>query len=167
MEISELAARFGERRELQAKGIFSSLFIIGNRLQTLFDNDSPDISLKQFMLLTILRQSDDELTFTRLGKLLGCSRQNVKKLAAVLEQKGFVQIAKGSKDVRAAVILPTEKLEPYFAQVANHNDEKLAALFAGYSDEALARFYGLFMKLYEGIERLEAEDKNKGGKSDE
>ena len=35
MEISELAARFGERRELQAKGIFSSLFIIGNRLQTL------------------------------------------------------------------------------------------------------------------------------------
>ena len=167
MEISELAARFGGRRELQVKGIFSSLFIAGNRLQTLFDNDSPDISLKQFMLLTMVRQAKEELTFTQLGKLLGCSRQNVKKLAAVLEQKGFVQICKGSKDVRAAVILPTEKQEPYFARIADHNEQKLAALFADYTDEEIAHFYALFMKLYEGLEKLETEDKTKGGPSNE
>lgn len=35
--------------------IKSALFIAGNKLQTLFDNHIPEVSLKQFMLLSIVR----------------------------------------------------------------------------------------------------------------
>ncbi|MCI8876588.1 MAG: HTH domain-containing protein [Lachnospiraceae bacterium] len=59
--------------------MFSTIFIAGNRLQALFDNRIPQVSLKQFMLLSILRQSEEPMTFTQLGTLLGCSRQNIKK----------------------------------------------------------------------------------------
>lgn len=90
MELNDLIAKFSDTTENQRKAIFSTLFIAGNKLQTLFDSHIPEVSLKQFMLLSIVRQSKEQLTFTQLGNLLGCSRQNVKKLADVLAKKGFI-----------------------------------------------------------------------------
>ncbi len=84
MNQNDLIKRFSSTTENQEKAVFSTLFIAGNKLQTLFDNHIPQITLKQFMLLSIVRQSKDALTFTQLGNLLGCSRQNIKKLADVL-----------------------------------------------------------------------------------
>ena len=81
MNFNDLIAKFSNTAENQQKAIFSTLFIAGNKLQTLFDKHIPEISLKQFMLLSIVRQSEKQLTFTQLGTLLGCSRQNIKKLA--------------------------------------------------------------------------------------
>lgn len=78
MKLDDLVTRFSGTTEKQQKAIFSTLFIAGNKLQTLFDNHIPEISLKQFMLLSIVRQSNEQLTFTQLGNLLGCSRQNIK-----------------------------------------------------------------------------------------
>ena len=94
MELQELIQRFSKTREQQEKAIFSTLFILGNRLQTIFDERIPDITLKQFMLLSLIRQADTQMTFTQLGSMMGCSRQNVKKLAAVLERNGYVTIKK-------------------------------------------------------------------------
>lgn len=94
MNLDDLITRFSSTTENQRKAIFSTLFIAGNKLQTLFDNHIPEISLKQFMLLSIVRQSKDPLTFTRLGNLLGCSRQNIKKLADVLMKKALSRLSK-------------------------------------------------------------------------
>lgn len=55
MEISDLTKRFSDSYENQCKAIFASVFIVGNRLQTIFDNNIPEISLKQFMLLIMIR----------------------------------------------------------------------------------------------------------------
>lgn len=155
MEIHELIDRFSTSPENQGKAIFSTLFIAGNRLQTLFDNHVPDISLKQFMLLTMIRQSREPLTFTQLGRLLGCSRQNIKKLAYALEKKGFVSIEKSQRDVRALNIFPTQKLEEYFGTVFSAYQKDLRYLFAVYTPEELNQLFVLMMKLYEGIDHLE------------
>ena len=92
MHLDDLTRKFSGTREDQGKAIFSTLFIAGNRLQTLFDSHIQELSLKQFMLLSIVRQSQEPLTFTQSGNLLGCSRQNIKKLADVLEKKGFITL---------------------------------------------------------------------------
>ena len=68
MNVNDFILKFSDTSEHQEQAIFSSLFIIGNRLQTLFDNHITEISLKQFMLLSIIRNSKDQLTFTQLGK---------------------------------------------------------------------------------------------------
>lgn len=63
MELDDLVLRFSDTTENRRKAVFSTLFIAGNKLQTLFDNHIPEISLKQFMLLSVVRQSGEPLTF--------------------------------------------------------------------------------------------------------
>ena len=81
-------------REGRLKALFINLFIQQNRIQTAFEKIEPDISLKQWMLLGITESCPEPKTLTRVGQLMGCSRQNVKQLADSLERKGYLSIAK-------------------------------------------------------------------------
>lgn len=153
--LKDLMIRFSDTTENQRKAIFSNLFIAGNKLQTIFDNNIPQITLKQFMLLSIVRQSKEPLTFTQLGSILGCSRQNIKKLAEILEKKGFVIIRQSPDDTRAMCICPTEKVNDYFENDFSKYQEELKYLFEVYTDEEIETFFILLSKLYSGIEHLE------------
>lgn len=155
MKLDDLVTRFSRTKENQRKAIFSTLFIAGNKLQTLFDHYIPEVSLKQFMLLSIVRQSKEKLTFTQLGGILGCSRQNIKKLADVLMKKGFITIQQSPHDTRAMCICPTEKVENYFqSDFAIYQDE-LNYLFEVYTDKEIETLFILLSKLYSGIDNLE------------
>ena len=148
MEISDLVRRFSDMPEHQRKAIFSQLMIAANRLQTVFDHEIPQVTLKQFMLLTMVRQSDQQLTLTQSGKLSGCSRQNVKKLAEALQRKGFVRVHPDAADSRASRIEPT--LSTLFQQ-------RLATLFADFSEAETEQLFQLLVKLAAGIDALEGE----------
>lgn len=153
--LKDLVTRFSGTTENQRKAIFSSLFIVGNKLQTIFDNHIPQISLKQFMLLSIVRQSREPLTFTQLGNILGCSRQNIKKLAEILEKKGFVIMRKSPHDTRAICICPTDKVNDFFENDFLKYQEELQYLFEVYTDEEIKTLFILLSKMYAGIENLE------------
>lgn len=161
MLLDDLITRFSDTKENRQKAIFSTLFIAGNKLQTLFDNHIPEVSLKQFMLLSIIRQSKEPLTFTRLGNLLGCSRQNIKKLADVLMKKGFITIRQSPLDTRAMCIYPTEKVNAYFQKEFSQYQEELNYLFEVYTDSEIETLFVLLSKLYGGIENLEKRAINK------
>lgn len=155
MSLDDLITKFSNTTENQSKAIFSTLFIAGNKLQTLFDNHIPEVSLKQFMLLSIVRQSNEQLTFTQLGNLLGCSRQNVKKLADVLMKKGFITIQQSPHDTRAMCICPTEKVNDYFQNDFFEYQKELKYLFDVYTEKEIETLFILLSKLYAGIENLE------------
>ena len=160
MNLDDLTTKFSNSTENQRKAIFSTLFIAGNKLQTLFDNHIPEISLKQFMLLSIVRQSTEPLTFTQLGTLLGCSRQNIKKLADVLMKKGFITIQQSPHDTRAMCICPTEKVNDYFT------NDFFKYLFEVYTVEEIETLFILLSKLYAGIENLEKKTTNENLKKE-
>lgn len=155
MHLNDLITKFSGTTEYQQKAIFSTLFIATNRLQTLFDGHIPEISLKQFMLLSIVRQSKEPLTFTQSGNLLGCSRQNIKKLADVLMKKGFVTISPNPCDPRAMGIRITQKAEDYFQKEFSVYQEELRYLFEVYTTEEIETLFTLLSKLYTGIEYFE------------
>ena len=155
MNLDDLTKKFSSSTENQRKAIFSTLFIAGNKLQTLFDNHIPEVSLKQFMLLSIVRQSKELLTFTQLGNLLGCSRQNIKKLADVLMKKGFITIQQSPHDTRAMCICPTEKVNDFYINDFSQYQEELKYLFEVYTDKEIETLFILLTKLYTGIENLE------------
>lgn len=165
MTLDELTKRFSDTTENQRKAIFSTLFIAGNKLQTLFDNHIPEVSLKQFMLLTIVRQSKEPLTLTQLGSMLGCSRQNIKKLAEVLSKKGFITITPSPDDVRAMCICPTQKAEDYFQNDFAIYQEQLQVLFSVYTDKEIETLFTLMTRLYAGIENLEKRTTNEKHKN--
>ena len=154
MNLDDLTAKFSSSTDNQRKAIFSTLLIAGNKLQTLFDQRIPEVSLKQFMLLSIIRQSKEPFTFTQLGNLLGCSRQNIKKLANVLMKKGFITIQQSPHDTRAMCICPTEKVNDYFIHDFSKYQEELKDLFAVYTEEEIEQLFLLLSKLYAGIENL-------------
>ena len=155
MELNELITRFSHDSESQKKAIFSTLFIAGNKLQTLFDNHIPQVTLKQFMLLSVVRQSRDPLTLTQLGDLLGCSRQNIKKLAEILMKKGFINMQKSSLDPRAMCICPTEKADDFFQNDFSEDQKELDYLFEIYTENEIETLFALLTRLYAGIENLE------------
>lgn len=155
MNIDDLITQFSDTTAKQRKAIFSTLFIAGNKLQTLFDRHIPKVSLRQFMLLSLARQSEDQLTFTQLGNLLGCSRQNIKKLADILAKKGFITIQQSPHDTRALCICPTEEADDYFKHDFSEYQEELKYLFEVYTDEEIETLFLLLSKLYAGIENLE------------
>lgn len=155
MNLDELNQKYSNSTENQRKAIFSTLFIAGNKLQTLFDNHIPKVSLKQFMLLSIVRQSKEQLTFTQLGDLLGCSRQNIKKLADVLMKKGFITVQQSPHDTRAMCICPTEKVDDFYANDFAGYQEDLKYLFEVYTDKEIETLFILLSRLYAGIENLE------------
>lgn len=164
MTLDNLVTRFSDTTENRRKAIFSTLFIAGNKLQTLFDNHIPEVSLKQFMLLSIVRQSKEPLTFTQLGNILGCSRQNIKKLAGLLMKKGFITIQQSPLDTRAMCICPTEKAESYFQNEFAKYQEELKYLFEVYTDKEIETLFILLSRLYSGIDNLEKRtaDENSG-----
>lgn len=155
MLTDDLITRFSDTRANRQKAIFSTLFIAGNKLQTLFDNRIPEVSLKQFMLLSVIRQSEEPLTYTELGNLLGCSRQNIKKLADVLLKKGFISVQRSPRDTRAMCIFPTERAHTYFQEDFAQYREELKYLFEAYSDDEIKTLFVLLSKLYKGIDNLE------------
>ena len=68
----------------------------GEKLQT-------EISMKQWLLLAMTECCPEPRTLTNIGNLMGCSRQNVKKLALALEKKGFYADEQGKIFKRANV----------------------------------------------------------------
>lgn len=155
MNIDDLVSKFSSSTEKQQRLIFNSLFIITNKLQTIFDNHIPELSLKQFLLLSTVRQSEAPLTFTQLGELLGCSRQNIKKIADVLMKKGFITIEKSPADPRAMYICPTEKADTYFQTDFPEYQGELKYLFNDYTADEVKTLFTLLSMLYKGIEHFE------------
>ena len=155
MQLDDLIAKFSDTTDSQCKAIFSTLFIAGNKLQTLFDNHIPHVSLKQFMLLSIVRQAKEPLTLTQLGRMLGCSRQNIKKLADALERKGFIALRQSPLDTRAMCICATEKASEYFQKDFAKYQQELKYLFEVNTEEEIETLFHLLSRLYTGIEHLE------------
>lgn len=155
MEYDDLIRRFSHSTEQRQKAIFSTLFIVGNRLQTIFDSRIPEVSLKQFMLLSIVRQAEGPMSLTQLGRFLGCSRQNVKKLAAALEKKGFVTLRQSPRDARVFCVSPAPRAERFFQQEFAQYQAELGYLFEVYTPEEIQTLFALLTRLYAGIEHLE------------
>ncbi|MGX9758105.1 MarR family winged helix-turn-helix transcriptional regulator [Clostridioides difficile] len=155
MQIKNMIKNFSGERNNEVRGIFSSIFILQNRLQTIFDKTDEHLTLKQFMLLTMVKYADEKTTFTYLGKLLGSSRQNIKKLAVSLENKGFITIEHEPNNKRNTSIVLTKKADEYSQKVQKLHTEKLNNIFQDYSNEEISLFYQMITKLYTGVEREE------------
>lgn len=133
--------------------LFCSIFIQQNRMQTACEKIQTDMSMKQWLMLAMLEQCPEPKTLTNVGKLMGCSRQNIKKLAAVLAQKGYLTMTEGANN--AVCLEETEKVAAYSAQMAERRSQVMQLLFADFSEEEISHFYSLNRKLYTGIQRVE------------
>jgi len=93
--------------------------------------------------------------------VMGCSRQNVKKLALSLEKQGYVILEKSPKDARSLCVVMSKQGLRFRKDMEELTDEVHQALFSEFSNEEITQYYQLSIKLMHGIDHLEVFFKNR------
>lgn len=153
MKTNDFFEAFGCDTLHRVQAIFSSIFVLQNRMQTAGEKLQTEISMKQWLLLAMTECYPKPRTLTNIGKLMGCSRQNVKKLALALEKKGFVRLQPGTNN--SVCIELTDRANAYALEMSEHHLQALTLLFADFSEEEIEQLFHFYTKLYVGIERVE------------
>lgn len=151
--MNELFEQFNCDTLHRMQAIFSSIFVLQNRMQTAGEKLQTQISMKQWLLLAMTACCPEPRTLTNIGNLMGCSRQNVKKLALALEKKGFVHLQLSSNN--SVLVELTEDVQCYAEEIGERQMKALSLLFADFSEEEIEQLFFLYSKLYTGLERVE------------
>lgn len=96
MKIKDYIVQKGETTDGKKSVLFFSLLVIANLIETNYNAGMEELTLKQLMLLILVAVSEGE-TFTKYGKIMGSSRQNIKTLAKALEKSPMFQSDKMKK----------------------------------------------------------------------
>ncbi len=151
--MNELFEQFNCDTQHRIQAIFSSIFVLQNRMQTACEKLQTKISMKQWLLLAMTECCPEPRTLTNIGNLMGCSRQNVKKLALALEKKGFVNLQLSNNN--SVHIELTEEVKRYAEEIGERHLKALSLLFDDFSEQEIEQLFSLYTKLYAGLERLE------------
>lgn len=136
--------------------IFATILTLANRMQIVGDKLDKNITLKQWLLIAIiLKNGNPAPTLGEVAGIFGCSRQNIKKLAMILEKQGFVALKRDEQDARVVRVQLTSKCHAYFKGREYLENEFMQDLFHHF-DEKLTNglFYGI-QQLADNLGRLE------------
>ena len=135
--------------------LFGSIFLLANRLQTLGDGYLEEVTLKQWLLLIMIRVMDKEQpSVTEVADFMGSTRQNVRKMREGLEGKGYVELSPNSGDRRTLSVARTPRTEQFFARFQAKGDAFLDQLFAEIPPEDLTVTRRTVEALFENMERM-------------
>lgn len=153
MKMNELFETFNCDTQHRIQAVFSSIFVLQNRMQTTGEKLQTKISMKQWLLLSMTDCCPEPRTLTNVGSLMGCSRQNIKKLALALEKKGFVRLLSGGNN--SVHIELTDKARQYAEEMRERNLQFLELVFADFNEKEIEQLFRFYSKLYAGVERVE------------
>jgi len=135
--------------------VFAAMHTLANRFQTLGDRIDPAMTLKQwFVLAAVNRFIDRPPNIGDIATLLGTSRQNIKKMAVILESRGFLKLEKDENDKRNILMLLTEQCNNYFKGREQQENEYIERIFRGISEDMLKNLCIGMTKLMENTDRL-------------
>lgn len=154
MRIEEIMNDYNTDRLTRMQTLFTSIFVIQNRIQNAGEKIQKELSMKQWLLLTIISVCPKPHTLSNIGRMMGCSRQNIKKLVNSLELKGYVIVEEGSNNSLCVEL--TSKVNEYLMEIGNKQIEFLNTLFKDFSNKDIELFFNMFNKLYKGLNALES-----------
>ena len=138
--------QYGQDDLSKKQAIFASVFVIQNRLQTACEKVQQEITMRQWLLLAMAEICDKPKTLSNIGRLMGCSRQNVKNLAAALEKKNFVRLIESTNN--STLIEITEIAKEYLLAMAEKQNDVLNSLFAPFNEMEINALFDLQNKPY-------------------
>lgn len=136
------------------KLLFAGIFIQENRLHAVFDKYN-DMSVKQWLLLAACEVFNEPPDLSSLASVMGCSRQNVKKIAICLERDGYILLKKSASDARAVCVVRTEKGKHYTLEREEYRKVMHEIIYQDFTEEEIRQYYQLSIKMMKGIDHLE------------
>lgn len=139
--------------------IFSSFFILGNKMQTFFDKYLEEITSKQWLIMIIVAAFPYPPSLSEVAEHAGCSRQNVKKVAAVLEKKGFIEFTT-ERNSRAVCIVLTQKFYEFYTPFLEKSTIGIERIFEGMNEAQIETLFDSLNIIEENIDKCAADIKN-------
>jgi len=141
--------------------IFGTIFALSNKLQLLGDRMDEKLTVKQWLFLAgVLKCGSDAPSLSEIAARIGSSRQNVKKMAAILEKQRFIAMEKDARDARVVRVKLTESCWAHLKGREKAEMQFIEELFAGFEAEDLAALSG-------GIKKLEENAREMGSRYEE
>lgn len=141
--------------------IFGNIFFIAQNWQTIADKEliaKAGITTKQWMLLVILSKVFEGQipTLSEAADAYGATRQNVKRIAEDLQNKGFIMVTIDKKDKRKQRLVLTGQHKKHFEGEADlkWQENFVKKFFTGFSNTELENMRMLSDKLIENIEDM-------------
>ena len=135
--------------------IYAAIHLLSNRLQVIGNKVDPTISEKQWFVLAAVSKYKEALpNIGDIAKGLGTSRQNIKKMASILEQRGFLKIEKDKNDLRNLQLSLTTKCLDYFEGRKQQEDEYIKGIFHDIDEEMLDALCQGMARLMNNIDSL-------------
>ena len=141
--------------------IHGSIFMLANRLQTIGDRISGEITSKQWFLLMMIGNLPDDPAISRVAQTVGSSRQNTAKMLGQLEKKGCVVLQTDPQDHRSRTVRLTEKSRDLLAQYSRVGARFIDEMFEGVSDEQISCTKQVILQLFDNMEAMEQNGEEK------
>lgn len=110
--------------------VFGMIFILANQLQKKCDGMIEGLTIRQFMLLIMMKNSFTEpASLKELSIIYGGTRQNIKQLVDVLVKKKFLSTMPSLEDGRETKVMLTEYAYQYFEKNEAKGNSILEKLF--------------------------------------
>ncbi len=132
-------------------GIYGMLFSLSDRIQTIGDKEFDDITMKQHFMMIALNMFEKAPTLKEMGELIGCSYQNVKRMAEHLQNNQYLKIEQDSIDRRKLLLVSTGKLEEVATVQQDKSLEFMTNLFKDISREDLVVTLRTLIKMDQNI----------------
>jgi DNA-binding MarR family transcriptional regulator len=137
------------------------ILTLANRLQLVGDKLDENITLEQWLFIAIiLKNGNPSPTLSDVAAIFSCSRQNVKKMAAILEKQGFVSFNRGEKDSRIVRVQLSSKCSTYFKNREDPENEFMSDLFTGFDEDLTEGLFKGILQIADILERLEGKYTN-------
>lgn len=128
--------------------IFGTVFTLSNKLQLLGDRLDPELTVKQWLFLAgVMRCEHGSPALSEIAARIGSSRQNVKKMAAILQKQGFVELNRDPADARVLRVSPTDACRAHLRGREAMEARFIEELFSGFSAGELTALADLIQKL--------------------
>lgn len=143
--------------------IYGGLFALSNKLQLIGDKFDSNISTKQWFLIAVIASFQDEApTISMTAERTGTSRQNVKKMANILEKSGFLTIVKDKEDGRIQRLELTKYCIDYFEERKESEEKYMEMLFIDFDEEMLLGVFRGMKQLEKNIMSMEKKNEDEG-----
>jgi len=128
---------------------YATLFSLANKLQVKGDKYLGSLSSRQYMtMLAIAHLQEDKTTLNNISRMLGTTKQSVKQMITILENKGYIIIVSSQQDKRAVNVKFTESAKQILLEVSEKGIYLMADLFKDFTTEEMETLWGLLKKLY-------------------
>jgi len=132
--------------------IYGMLFAVSNRIQTFGDEQFEDITMKQhFMMIVLEMYGKNAPTLSELADAVGCSYQNIKRMAVNLEKNQYVSIVEDDKDKRKRNVIMTDKFRRMGESNRKMTQTFMEGLYSGISEEELGIAVNVLKKMENNI----------------